>query len=68
MAVYVPPQLIQLTNGGLSFSDYGKLDNTTALRPSTLEENLGKLNLARCLEQFDKILVRGGPRQLYARL
>ena len=57
-----------LTNSGLSFGDLSELNDTAALRASTLEENLGKLDLAGRLKELDKVFIGSRPRQLHMRV
>ena len=52
------------TNGRLRLLHLRKLDDTAALRPRALVQDLRELDLARRLEQLDQVLVRGRPRQL----
>jgi hypothetical protein len=42
----------------------GKLNNTAALGTSAVKENLSKLDLTGCLEEFNQILIRSRPGQL----
>ena len=57
-------QLQKRTDRGLRLWDLCELDDTAALRPRALVQNLRELDLARRLEQLDQVLVRGRPRQL----
>lgn len=55
---------IEPRDGCLRLLDRRELDDTRALRPAVLEENLGVLDSAGRLEEFDEVLVRSRVREL----